>query len=251
MRKCGMATLPACFLLLLPMFAHAAARNSMMRIKVLASETSAVESAANVPKNCDTSNYDAYCHSGKTTEMMNTLVVQEGDGPPFHIACTVESRWSRCVPLPKDQTYDAKREKRGLVVFYVDDAGKTRSQLYTLFPGEVIEDAGLPAAKPEQAPEPKPEQAPAPAAAEDPGVVGEVTLGPKRETVKCNFTSTPPGAEVTVDGRYMGSTPSVLGLATGMHVVMVSKTGFAEWRRNLAVSAGSDPTINAVLEKAK
>lgn len=54
---------------------------------------------------------------------------------------------------------------------------------------------------------------------------------------------------MTVDGRYVGSTPSVLGLATGTHVVVVTMNGFAEWKRQLEVSPGSELTVNAVLQK--
>ena len=67
--------------------------------------------------------------------------------------------------------------------------------------------------------------------------------------MKCSFTSTPSGAEVTVDGRYVGSTPSVLTLSTGVHVVVVSSPGFAQWKRELTVSPESDLTINAILKK--
>ena len=61
--------------------------------------------------------------------------MQEGDEPPFRIRCTAESKYSRCVPLPKGVTFDARREKHGIVVYYVDDKGKARSQLYTLAAG--------------------------------------------------------------------------------------------------------------------
>jgi hypothetical protein len=69
--------------------------------------------------------------------------------------------------------------------------------------------------------------------------------------VKCSVSSTPSGADVTLDGRYVGSTPSVLGLTTGTHVVVISMAGFAQWKRELAVTAGSDLTVNAVLQKAQ
>ena len=71
-----------------------------------------------------------------------------------------------------------------------------------------------------------------------------------RETVRCTFGSTPAGAEVTLDGRYVGSTPSVLGVTVGTHIVVISMPGFAAWKRELAVASGSELTVNAVLEKA-
>jgi len=67
--------------------------------------------------------------------------------------------------------------------------------------------------------------------------------------VLCNFISTPPGAEITLDGKYAGSTPSGIALAPGTHTVELSLPGFAPWKRDLAVSEGSDLTVNAALEK--
>src|SRR5208282_1868981 len=60
------------------------------------------------------------------------LLVQEGDNPPFRITCTIESRYSRCTPLTKGATFEARREKKGITVYFVDDKGKARSQLYKL-----------------------------------------------------------------------------------------------------------------------
>jgi len=62
-------------------------------------------------------------------------------------------------------------------------------------------------------------------------------------------TSTPSGAEITIDGRYAGSTPSLLRLTGGYHSVDVTLPGYAGWKRDLAVSAGSELTVNAVLQK--
>jgi hypothetical protein len=69
--------------------------------------------------------------------------------------------------------------------------------------------------------------------------------------VKCSFQSTPPGAEITIDGRFVGSTPSVVGVSAGAHVVLVTLPGFAQWKRDLTVAAESELTVNAILEKEK
>ena len=67
--------------------------------------------------------------------------------------------------------------------------------------------------------------------------------------VKCSFTSDPAGAEIAIDGRYVGSTPSDLSLTVGKHDVVISLSGFAQWKRELVVSQESQLTIHAVLEK--
>ncbi|HUO33312.1 MAG TPA: PEGA domain-containing protein [Bryobacteraceae bacterium] len=232
-----------------------AATHGEIRIKILDSEThSVVLDGSEVPKNCDSINFDAYCHNSKSTQVTNTLLVQEENGSPFRVACTIESKWSRCVPLPKGETFEAKKEKHGITVYYVDSAGKARSQMYTVVAGEarmVLSPSPPPPAPQAVIPDgetssraesSQPESAPA---------IGtpEHVASSQTATVKCSFSSAPEGAEVTVDGRYVGSTPSVLGLAAGTHVVLVKMGGFAEWKRQLVVSPGSELTVNAVLEK--
>ena len=240
--------------LLLAMLANAVSKSGTIRIKVLDSETHSVTlDSSDVPKNCDQVNYDAYCLNSKTAQITSTLLVQEGDGPPFHITCTNDSKWSRCLPLPKGESFDARREKRGLVVYYADDKGKVRGQLYTYVAGEANQTVPQPAAQAQiqpgqtqPSPAPTASAAPASTAATAPASAPAVAV-----EVKCSFSSTPSGADITLDGRYVGSTPSVLNLSTGKHVVVVSTPGFAQWKRELAVSPGSELTVNAVLEKTQ
>jgi hypothetical protein len=62
--------------------------------------------------------------------------------------------------------------------------------------------------------------------------------------------SNPTGADIEVDGRFAGNTPSELQMTKGDHTVTVKKTGFKEWERRLSVSAGSSVHLNAELERA-
>ena len=61
--------------------------------------------------------------------------------------------------------------------------------------------------------------------------------------------STPDGADITVDEKYMGDTPSTLKLAAGDHKVKLEKSGFKTWERTLTVGAGATATVNATLDK--
>lgn len=244
MNRRRIATLQA-GLVLVSLFASAAVRNATIRIKVLDSETRSVSLDDNgVPKNCDPTNYDAYCHSSKTATVTNTLLVQEDDQPPFRITCAVESKWSRCVPLEKGISFDGKKEKRGIVIYYVDEEGKARKQLYTY----VADTKGHPT-EPAPVDERNPNSAPTETAGR--ASAAAASAGSPRKEVKCNFNSTPSGAEITLDGQYVGSTPSELSVSTGTHVVVVSMPGFAQWKRELTVSPGSELTVNAVLEKVQ
>lgn len=52
------------------------------------------------------------------------------------------------------------------------------------------------------------------------------------------ITSTPPGADIEVDGNFVGNTPSSISVAAGQHEVAIKKTGFAVWDRKMTVSTG-------------
>lgn len=233
--------------LCLSVCAGAAAKNGAIRITVVDSQTRSVTLGdSDVPKNCDGVNYDAYCHNSKAAEITNLLLVKEGDQPPLWVSCSIETKWSRCMPLPKGESFDARQEKRGLSIYFVDDRGKVRQQLYTYVKDEAKGKAEAVAVA---------ENPPGPAASQASPVLAspaETQIQTQTaEAVKCSFASTPAGAEITVDGKYVGSTPSILSLGMGTHAVEVSLPGFVQWKRQLTVSAGSELTVNAVLEKVQ
>jgi hypothetical protein len=244
--------------LLVAMFASASSTKTQMQITVLDSVTrsSTPDNNNGVPQNCEQLTFDAYCRSTTNVPLTSTLLVQEGNDPPFHISCRIDSRYSHCIPLPKGETFDASRDKHGVTVYYVDDNGKPRKQLYTLVAGETIPRtaastlphnapvASTPAAAPAtSAPAPLPAAAVASAPAK-PAVTTQGSNG-----IKCNFSSTPSGAEITVDGKFVGSTPSEIEIGAGTHAVAFSMPGFSQWKRDLTVIAGSNLTVNAILQK--
>ncbi len=196
-----------------------------------------------VPKNCDGLNYDAYCHSSKNAQVINTLLVQVGDDPPYRVSCAIETKWSKCVPLEKGEMFDARQEKRGITVYYVDDRGKLCKQLYTYVGGE----GGHPEVTTTKVGQGKPIGA----ATVTPSLAAQAPGNAAAERVKCSFTSEPAGAEVILDGRFIGSTPSAVSLDAGTHSVVISLPGFIPWNRDLLVSRESELTVNAVLQKAQ
>jgi hypothetical protein len=60
-------------------------------------------------------------------------------------------------------------------------------------------------------------------------------------------SSTPDGADIEIDGNFVGSTPSTLGVAAGPHQLSVKKAGFKPWERTITVSTGHIK-IDATLE---
>ncbi len=228
-------------LLMMVLPAVAAVRNATIQITVLDSDTrSVVLDGSGVPKNCDMVNYDAYCHNSIATLITHTLLVKVGNMAPFKVSCRVDSVWSHCSALHKGQTFDAKQEKRGVSVYVLDEKGKLRQQLYSY-----VDDK----AKRKDAPSLTVTSAPV---GDNPTVqtlsnVAATTVGDT--DVKCGFTSIPAGAEISLDGHYVGSTPSTLNVRPGDHTVEVSLPGFVIWKRSLTVSAGSEVTVNAILQK--
>ncbi len=60
--------------------------------------------------------------------------------------------------------------------------------------------------------------------------------------------STPPGADIEIDGAFVGNTPSTISVAPGSHQIVVKKKGFTDWTKTLNVTGGS-VHLNAELEQ--
>jgi hypothetical protein len=69
------------------------------------------------------------------------------------------------------------------------------------------------------------------------------------ETALIVVVSTPDGAEVSVDGAFVGNAPATLKLPAGKHTVTVTLAGYKEWKKDLTVLASSELKLNAALEK--
>ena len=59
--------------------------------------------------------------------------------------------------------------------------------------------------------------------------------------------STPDGADIEVDGLFVGTTPSTFGLPSGQHTIIIEKRGWKRWERKLKVTKGL-VTVAADLE---
>jgi general secretion pathway protein A len=63
-----------------------------------------------------------------------------------------------------------------------------------------------------------------------------------------NIDSVPHGADIEIDGAFVGNTPSMVSIAPGNHQIAARKKGFASWTRSLNVTGGAIH-LNAELEK--
>jgi CRISPR/Cas system-associated exonuclease Cas4 (RecB family) len=61
--------------------------------------------------------------------------------------------------------------------------------------------------------------------------------------------STPVGADIEIDGGFVGNTPSTVTVNAGSHQVVVKKAGFTDWSRTLNVTGGTI-NLNATLDTA-
>jgi PEGA domain len=69
------------------------------------------------------------------------------------------------------------------------------------------------------------------------------------ETGTIVVNSVPNGAEVYVDGNFVGDAPATLELAPGKHTIRVSLSSYKDWSRELSVLAFSKANLSATLEK--
>lgn len=67
-------------------------------------------------------------------------------------------------------------------------------------------------------------------------------------TVKVTVDPGVSGAEIEVDGEFVGTTPSTIDLTPGEHDIKISKAGYKVWQRKMNVSGGSI-NVSPQLEK--
>jgi hypothetical protein len=61
--------------------------------------------------------------------------------------------------------------------------------------------------------------------------------------------STPDGADILLDGKFAGSTPSTIRIKAGDHSIRIELKGFSAWERSLTISADTQITLNANLSQ--
>jgi hydrogenase maturation factor len=86
--------------------------------------------------------------------------------------------------------------------------------------------------------------------ASSPGLASSAPLNPPASaTSAVTIKSAPDGGEITVDDKFIGTTPSTIQLAPGEHKIAVSKSGFKTWERTMTVGANGSINLTAELEK--
>jgi hypothetical protein len=123
-----------------------------------------------------------------------------------------------------------------------DNGANCELQVQTAYSGLVNNDAGdlkkrvdESLAKLKNAP---PEAAPA----------GQASAPPAAAQASFAIDSTPPGADIEIDGAFVGNTPSTVSVAPGSHQIAIKKKGFTAWTKTLNVTGGTIH-LNAELEQ--
>jgi len=112
--------------------------------------------------------------------------------------------------------------------------------------------AGEPSAHPAQpASLPQPAAAPQPAATPHPTaqpLAQALTLAGEPQTSEVMVKSEPSGADIVVNGKFAGNTPSSLRLPAGDHTITVEMSEYKTWKRTVTETPGSNVTLKATLE---
>lgn len=84
-----------------------------------------------------------------------------------------------------------------------------------------------------------------------PATVAEQTVAGAAEEsapgISVLVSSTPPGADIELDGSFVGSTPSIINMPAGGHTIVIQKKSFKPWERKIKAMQGSIK-IDAELE---
>jgi hypothetical protein len=62
------------------------------------------------------------------------------------------------------------------------------------------------------------------------------------------ITSNPDGADIYVDGKFIGNSTATLKLSTGAHTFVLKSPNHAEWQRSLEILKDASVTLKANLE---
>ena len=69
------------------------------------------------------------------------------------------------------------------------------------------------------------------------------------KTLAVDFKSVPAGAEISVDGYFVGHTPTTAQIPLGKHLVSITKWGYRSWEQELDVTGNTSLSVNPTMSK--
>jgi hypothetical protein len=158
-------------------------------------------------------------------------IIGEVDGRGYSFKPFCRWRWSDCNWLLPGKFPARWIDRSTLEIEYRDNKGQSKTEkIYVLDVFDITPD------------EKSAQVSPAP--------TSEAPRSSSNLTPRVSVVSTPDGADIEIDGSFVGSTPSALNVAAGEHSVVIKKAGYETWERKLKVTGG-DITLRAELEKQR
>ena len=71
------------------------------------------------------------------------------------------------------------------------------------------------------------------------------------ELAAITINSTPAGADITVQGKFFGDTPTTARLPAGDYAISIEKAGYKPWKRTVTLTARGTVTLDATLESSQ
>jgi hypothetical protein len=100
-------------------------------------------------------------------------------------------------------------------------------------------------------PAPSAAPGPAPAPPSNPAPPADTVEAPSSDALaSVQLSSNPSGAEINIDGSYVGNTPTLIKLKPGTHSISMTLSGYAPWTRSVETAAGESRNFAATLEKS-
>jgi hypothetical protein len=248
LRKSLLRLLPLALLSALPssmLFARAVPYEPYpLKIQILSSEFTPQDASAEFPPACDLKHYSEACYDGKTRPGTSVIELVDSWGRKHTFTCHADAEWSNCSPLPEKAYFKGRKHKKGYTIVYPNPSGEKTPHFYPYSVDTGKRSKSSSGAKAEHTVRATVAPTGEAAAAE------EEEPEAAQEMIRCSITSTPAGAEITIDGHYVGNTPSDIGLPPGKHAVAISMPGYGDWRRELRVTPQSTVNVTARLQES-
>lgn len=161
----------------------------------------------------------------------------------YLIGCRAAWRWTKCSPLQPGDRFVVTTQGNTMIVsaFKNGDQRKEQHIKYA-----IVEHTPIPSqAAPIQAVPVMSQQVPPSAITSKPSSNYE-----SAGSGSVHISSTPSGAEIEIDGNFVGNTPSTITLSAGSHNVILTMRGYTVWQRQLVISGGA-VNLTTTLEQAK
>jgi len=194
-----------------------------------------ISSGGNISASETTSNTCSTTYTPPTNENIDiqkpvVFILAETDDSRMVLTCTRNVRWSQCHALSPG-VFLARNDNGHFEV--EAHFGKDKKEWVKF---DVVQQTAI-----------SRQQAQTPPGPQVPAAVGANIVPAPCGQAQLQIASTPDGADIEIDGNFVGNTPSTVGLSPGQHGISVKKPGFKPWERKVTVSSGQ-VNVNAVLE---